>query len=240
MERLLNVRDVAQTKPKQIGAGIPRMTFFTVFEAAQKPVVVLGFTAPAWRDKALKKWAGECRGQDVAEYEGLSCMTRRKDALNAIHQAKIAAGTDWTSSKRAATIQQFRVDDKLSNLDRDPHGPRGLAFSFPHLESRVRCTVCLCSTDFRVTGEDGRTLEDMATGEEIWKWSCAELEATIVIEDLKWRTGGRIKRMWGKVSGPKGLLPAMTLKLRTGVNSYKRLYERTNANDGTSMQGEYH
>lgn len=146
---------------------------------------------------AQNKTKGEARCKEHAKGKG-KIENKAKDK-NKGKTKSAATGIAWTQSKLAHTIRRFRADQKLSSLERNPQGPRGLSFAFPNLKSEPRCAVCLCSTDFRVTGEDGRSLEDVAIIKKLWCLSCAEVEATIVIEDLKWRAGGRMKGLFSAV-----------------------------------------
>lgn len=67
-------------------------------------------------------------------------------------------------------------------------GPRGFSIQFPDLVSRRRCAVCLASTEFNITAEDGHDLEGaldltppfhgLANAAE----RCAEVESTIIEE----------------------------------------------------------
>ncbi|KAL8765259.1 MAG: hypothetical protein Q9209_007615 [Squamulea sp. 1 TL-2023] len=191
-----NIKNVAKENvlnQDNLNGGIPPMTFFTVHGLGQHPTVVLGFSATAWADSALHAWAKKCRDQDLAKHEHSRTMERRKNAVKVMKKAKCQVGEGgWTTSVITDTIVDFR---KRSNRKPFPRGPRGMALAFPKLKSRARCPACLCSTEFRVTAEDGLEIADIVGSGKIWGPSCAEVEAMIVIEQLERKSVNHLTRM---------------------------------------------
>lgn len=190
------------------------MTFLTLCNGpGKKPVVVLGFTRPGWRTKVLKKWATENRENDIKAYRDLPCIARRYNAFQATHDAGWQMQENWTPSKCAHWINNFR---ERNNLGLYSQGLRGLAFAIPYLESETRCPICLCSTDFRIVAEDDRAREDFVRKHKIrTPANCAEVEGAIVIEELEQTARGLMERLTKKVSGAKGTLRAMGSRFLT-------------------------
>lgn len=150
-----------------------------------KPVIVLGFTTPSWRDGTLKKWAQERRREDLKNYnDDYSFIKRRRAATDELKKVE----HDWESQTIGPIAQRFRDQYQLR-----PHGegPRGFAFAFPGFRSRKRCVVCLCSTEFHVLAEQGEGLEgSLELGKLAPKdleercESCAEVEESLVVVPL--------------------------------------------------------
>ncbi|KAL8787053.1 MAG: hypothetical protein Q9213_002395 [Squamulea squamosa] len=183
-----------------LNGGIPRMTFLTVHGLGEHSTVVLGFSATAWTDSALHAWATKCRDQDLAKYEHSPTIERSKNAVSVLKKVQSQVGNKgWTASVITDPIIDFR---KRSTRKPFSQGPYGMALEFPKLESRARCPACLCSTEIRVTAEDGLEIVDMIDGGKFWGLSCAEVEAMIVIEQLEQKPVNHLTRM---VLAMKGL-----------------------------------
>ncbi|KAL8711400.1 MAG: hypothetical protein Q9225_007129 [Loekoesia sp. 1 TL-2023] len=191
IRRVVDAREEEKEKEKEkqkydkVRGGAPRMTFCMLNESEKEkePIIVLGFTAPAWRNADLRDWAVEQRGQEIARYRDGTCISRRKEAIQKLGDIK----NEWSKQRLTSTVDTFRQHHKLRPYG---EGPRGFSIQFPGLVSRRRCAVCLASTEFSITAEDGLDLEgaldltprfpELAKAAE----RCAEVESTIVEEEI--------------------------------------------------------
>lgn len=184
-QRVATNRDTTYTL---FSGGIPRMTFAAVRwvpcegKRYKKPIIVLGWTAPLWHNRNLRRWAPQCRERD---FEKFDTTGRRLQAIKSCRQDAVAQlerrAEEWEAAKLAKTIQTFRTDHGFSDHG---VGDSGIAIAFPGSKSCARCANCFCSTGFCVKAE---TLELLTTVQtecslktlKTWLISCAEIEAVL-------------------------------------------------------------
>lgn len=168
------------------------MTVQTLYETKHGPTIVLGFTVPSWADRDLKTWAKNCRAEDLRRFGDFDTLNRcRHQALEALGRTR----DYWLPEKLVPIITDFRKSRRLKPFNQ---GLGGLAFAFPEFESRIRCPICLCSTEFRPAAEDSSPLKDtlalLPSYQTVSEYleACAENELVLVVKDLARELGKKV------------------------------------------------
>ncbi|KAL8840303.1 MAG: hypothetical protein Q9170_001387 [Blastenia crenularia] len=183
------LRDSIQgiAKIRNLYGGFPRMTFCTLDETRKEPTIVLGFTAASWSNSSgpLQAWAKKARGDSLVPYRNRTFLVHRANAVTQLRavetKVKATLGLDaWDPTRIQTKIERLR---DLGNLKPFGQGPRGLAIEFPNLNPRMRCLVCLASTEYDVAAEEkplgSASMQQSAY--ENYAESCAEVETALLI-----------------------------------------------------------
>lgn len=161
--------------------GFPRMTFFTL-DSKDEPTIVLGFTASSWssRSKPLRNWAIKARDASLDPYKDHPFLERRRRALAALPKVS-GAPNQWSPADIERAIKTQRQAEGLKPFGQ---GRRGSAIEFPSLTARMRCNVCLSSTEYSIAaeGEGGvsKAMNIKAKFTDRHAASCAEVETSLI------------------------------------------------------------
>ncbi|KAL8757867.1 MAG: hypothetical protein Q9199_001895 [Rusavskia elegans] len=173
--------------------GMPQTTFGAIHwidsidqpsigRRSTTPVIVLGWTAPLWHERSLRKWASQRRDLGLKAFRPgsttLQTLTNcRKAALDRLEHVV----NDWRTETITNIVQSLQATNKDQGCG---GGDSGIAISFPEMESRARCTLCLASTKFSVDAENANLAANVDTSVKIGQLkrqirSCAEVEAVL-------------------------------------------------------------